>query len=105
MIKIALVLICLLTLASIWRGFKSKFYRKYYKMCVVLLLGGIVCLYIGEKYATVDSNGILHEVGPILPLGAVLLLIGVVGMSILTILLLCRQCTILIKTERHIRRH
>lgn len=89
--KTVLVFTSILTLTSIWCGFKSKFYRTYFKICAFLLLSGMLCIYIGDKYVTVDSNGILHEVGPILPVGAILLLIGVAGMTILTFLLLCRQ--------------
>lgn len=55
-------------------------------ICALLLWGSLACLLVGETNATIDGNGALHEVGMLLPLGAVMLIAGTIGLAAFWIL-------------------
>lgn len=71
-------------------GIRFKFYRSYWKICAILLWSSLICLYVGDRFATIDQQRVLHEVGIILPIGAILLLIGAIGFFIISMLFLYR---------------
>ena len=69
-----------------WNAFRSKQYPWSWKICSMLLWSSLLCLLVGEIGTSLDYDGIVHEVGPILPVGAILLCIGITGVTILSIM-------------------
>lgn len=47
---------------------------------------GVICLLVGGQFTYVDEQGVLHEFGAILPIGALLIITGLV-LALLTLVL------------------
>ncbi len=80
--------LCFFALASIfaiWNIFNSKKNRNYWITSAIFLCIGLMCFILGEIYKTVDVYGVVHQFGPILPIGAALLCIGIIIMIALLI--------------------
>ena len=69
--------IIILTGFSLFKALKNKNLR-YWKMGAFLSVSSLLCLFIGEVGTSIDSNGVLHEVGLILPVGGMLFVAAVV---------------------------
>ena len=57
----------------------------------VALLLTTALLYLGNRFVAIDEDGILREFGPSLPVGATLLILGILGSAALSIRLAYRR--------------
>ena len=76
---------------STWKAFKSKRYVRAWQICAILLWSSLLGLFVGEVGTTIDANGVLHEVGPILPLSAILFFTGIMSVVITLLLMIFRD--------------
>ncbi|WP_272701251.1 DUF3955 domain-containing protein [Desulfovibrio sp. Fe33] len=56
-----------------------------------ILTSALILLALGNYFVTVDENGVLREFGPALPIGAILLLVGLLGCAVLILRRLYRR--------------
>jgi FtsH-binding integral membrane protein len=69
---------------SLFQAFnKSAEGRVTWAVVAALLAGALVLLALGNYFVTVDEDGVLREFGPALPIGAILLLTGLLGCAAL----------------------
>jgi len=64
---------------STWNAVRDKVHRRSWRVCATLLWSGLLCLIIAKTRETIDSNGVLHEAGALLPMGWGVLILGFLG--------------------------
>lgn len=75
------------TLLALYTTLKTfKAYHHLWQLCAILLWSGLLCLFIGETGTYLDHNDVVHEVGFILPIGALLVCTGTIGTAFMTLL-------------------
>jgi hypothetical protein len=77
---------------AIWYSVKGRFYRRYWWICAILITISLLLRLVGGLIdSTVDKEGFLHEPGfPLIALGALLTVIGIINAFVLSILSLYR---------------
>ncbi|CFX58562.1 membrane protein of unknown function [Candidatus Filomicrobium marinum] len=70
---------------------KSAENRMAWGTVALLLTTALGLLYLGNRFVAIDEDGILREFGPSLPVGATLLILGILGSAALSIRLAYRR--------------
>lgn len=75
----------LLAFYTTLKTFNRKAYHQHWQLCAILLWSGLLCLFIGEAGTYLDNNDVMHEVGLILPIGALLVCTGTIGTAFMSL--------------------
>ncbi|WP_088509294.1 DUF3955 domain-containing protein [Burkholderia ubonensis] len=93
MIQFALLVVAAVALvATIVAAVQDADHRRYWTVCACLIFAGFACwLAYTAIGSEVDAQGVLHEPFALMPVGWLMVVIGVVGSLIRGIIMLCRR--------------